>query len=278
MKFSRILPVLVIGILIVSCAAPADDVLTLSPQSFRIEKDQVIRIDVNIGDVLITGVPGDRIEVLGSITRDATLSFAIEQDSAGLNITARYPIRFFPPPAPNPIKLEVRIPTGYRVSIDTQNANITVQDYSGSLDIMSVAGNVLVSGLRGFASVKANRGNITIRTSHGELYALGNYGHLVLEDVHGQLSASTVMGTIRYDGRPGSGDTIHLESDHGPVEINLANEPDLLVKVNSTSGDVTCMFPALERNIRNCSGVLGSGGGRLDVRTVSGKIIFQQVP
>jgi hypothetical protein len=275
LKYPVAIIILMAGLFLSSCTSPVVDVTTLSPQAFQLGKDEIIRIDVNMGEVLITGSQDDSIEILGSLTRDPALVYTVEQNSAGLHILAQYPKRIFHPPAPYPIQLEIRIPAGYQVQFDTLDANLIVQDYSGSLDVSSVAGDVLVERLSGFAALKANRGNVTLRTSQGELYALGNYGLLSLDDLHGNVNASTIMGTIRYDGVPRGGDTVHLESDHGPVQIDLADQPNLLVEIHSTSGEVVCMFTALVRDARNCSGVLGDGSSRLDVRTVSGNITFQ---
>ncbi len=278
LKYPVAMLVLIAGFLLNSCASPVADVSTLPPQTFQIGKDQIVQIDVNMGEVLITGNPNDSLEILGSLTTDEALDYAVEQNSAGLHIFAQYPKRIFPPPAPHPIQLEIRIPAGYQVQFDTVDANLVVRDFSGKLDVSSTTGDVLVEGLSGFASLKANRGDVTLRTSQGELYALGNYGLLSLEALHGDVNASTIMGTIRYQGAPQGSDTIHLESDHGPVQIELAEQPNLLVEIHSTSGEVVCMFTTLVRDARNCNGVLGDGSGRLDVRTVSGSITLTQVP
>ena len=278
MKVISILLALLPVLFIVSCSAPVEAVLTLTPQSFQLDKDQLIKVNVDTGEVLITGTPGDSVEVLGTLTTDAALVYNINQDSAGLNITIRYPKRIYPPLAPNPVRLELRIPAGLKLKFESEEANLTVQNFSGNLDVSSTAGNIFIDGLRGSASVKANRGNISMQASQGDLFAFGNYGHLVLKDDHGQVSASTIMGTVQYTGGKGSSDALHFESDHGPVEVNLAGEPDMQVKINSASGEVTCMFTDLERNMRSCNGLLGRGGSQLYVRTVSGNITLQPMP
>jgi len=262
-----------------SCSTvDAGRVTISSPKIAQLNTDHLIKIEVNTGEVLIVGTQDRDIQVLGSITSDPALTYAVEQSDTGLHILAQYPKRIFPPPASNPVDLEIRVPPGYQIQFIGEDANLAVRNYSGKLDVSSTAGDVLLDGFTGSASIKANRGDVTLRASQGELYALGNYGLLALEEVHGQVSASTIMGTIRYRGTGLPGDALHFESDHGPIEITLAGQPDLSVKVNSTSGDVVCMFSALVRDPRTCSGILGNGSAQLDVRTVSGAITFQQVP
>jgi hypothetical protein len=278
LKFSIVIVTFLFGFLSSSCGTSAIGVSKLAPQTYQISQDQVVRIEVNSGEVLVTGSQGDTIEVLGTLTQDKTLVYSVEQNNAGLHILARYPKRFFPLPATNPINLEIRIPAGVQVQFDTQDANLTVQDFSGKLEVSSVAGNVQVDGLDGIVTLKVNRGEVMVQNSRGELNALGNYGLLSFVDAHGQVNASTIMGTVSYQGAPKPGDAFHFETDHGPVQIDLTDQPNLLVDVHSTSGEVVCMFSALKREPRDCGGKLGDGSSRLDVRTVSGNIILRQVP
>jgi len=257
----------------------ADELVDISPRSIPIQKDQIIEIDINVGELLITGIIGENVEVLGKAIRDEGFTFSIEPVSNNqVNIFTHIQKRIFRSFPEIPINLEVRIPQGCQVLIKTQEANINVKNFSGKLEVSSTAGNVFVDNLSGFASIKANRGDVTVQNSQGEIYALGNYGHLLFAQSHGRLSASTIMGTIRFNGTANHKDEIHLESDHGPIDTNLVGDPDLQVEVNSTSGEVVCSFLALKRNIRGCDGILGSGSGKLDIRSVSGNIRLQKEP
>ncbi|MCX6081038.1 MAG: DUF4097 family beta strand repeat-containing protein [Chloroflexi bacterium] len=278
MKYPAAVITVLVSFLISACASASVERSTLAPQTYHLDHNQVLQIEVNTGNVQIIGTQQDSLEVRGSLTNEPALVYKVEQSSTGLHILAQLPKRIFPLPAPDPIDLEIRIPAGYRVEFDTQEANLIVKDFRGDLQVSSVAGNVQVDGLNGSAVLKANRGEVLLQNSQGKLNLLGNYGFLSMLAVHGQINASTIMGSVSYNGMPQPGDTIHLETDHGPVQIILTDQPNLLVDIHSTSGEVVCMFTALERNPRQCRGTLGAGGGRLDVRTVSGNIIFQPAP
>ena len=261
-----------------SCAAPGYAQSTLAPQSYPLENERALTIEINTGDVRISGNNSDKIELSGSLTTDPALVFSVQQTPTGLKISAQYPKRIFPAPAANPIHLELRVPKGVRVLFTSQEANLSVKDFIGDLDVTATAGDVEISGMNGKASVKANRGDVTIKNSAGEFYELGNYGLLSLIDVHGSANASTIMGTVRYQGLAGAGDRIRLETDHGPIQIDLDAASDLTVQLSSTSGDVLCTFAALNRQVRTCSGKLSAGSGDLIVRTVSGSITLKSLP
>ena len=80
------------------------------------------------------------------------------------------------------------------------------------------------------------------------------------------------MGTIRLTGEPRAEDAIHLETDHGPVEVQLSPGASVQVAVSTTSGVITCLLPGLHPEARGCSGVLGTGAAELVIRTVSGAV------
>ncbi len=83
---------------------------------------------------------------------------------------------------------------------------------------------------------------------------------------------STIMGTLVYIGPPGAADEIRLETDHGPVRVNLPADAHLEVVARTNSGSKACMGLDLRQTYDGCQGVLGDGTGSLAIRTVSGRI------
>jgi hypothetical protein len=132
--------------------------------------------------------------------------------------------------------------------------------------------------MKGLAVLRVNRGDVIIESSKGEFHLPGNYGLLSLTDVSGIIEASTIMGTIRYQGRVGAADQVKLETDHGPVEAWLNPDSDVTVMVGTTTGVVDCVIPGLSPDGAGCTGQMGTGEGRLQVRTVSGKVDLKLTP
>jgi hypothetical protein len=104
---------------------------------------------------------------------------------------------------------------------------------------------------------------------------VGNYGLLSLISVRGTINVGTIVGTIQFTGRMGAGDAVDLESDHGPIQIDLDSSSDVTVHIRTTSGVVTCMMNGVTYNGAACDGTLGNGAGLLKTRTVSGTTILQ---
>jgi DUF4097 and DUF4098 domain-containing protein YvlB len=126
--------------------------------------------------------------------------------------------------------------------------------------------------------LRSNRGNITMRESSGTISVVGNYGALNVHDVHGETAMSTIMGNVLFDGLIQAGDVVRLETDHGAVSVNLNQDSAASLQVRSTSGDVACMLPDVVSSTRTCDGEIGSGGGELSIRTVSGAVTLQLIP
>jgi DUF4097 and DUF4098 domain-containing protein YvlB len=128
------------------------------------------------------------------------------------------------------------------------------------------------------ASLRTGRGDASLSGGAGDIRLIGEHGILSIENSTGQLSATTIMGTIRFLGQPDANDEIRLETDHGPVEVALAEESDLDLTVTTTSGSVTCTFPGLNaRSSSGCTSPIGRGQGSLWIRTVSGTITIQRL-
>lgn len=176
------------------------------------------------------------------------------------------------------INLDLQVPSGAQIIIDTYGATVKAEDFDGNLDITSAAGDIEINNMKGKAVLRANRGDVTIESSNGEFHIPGNYGLLSLKDVSGDINASTIMGTIRYEGHLTASDKVKFETDHGPVEAWLDPASDVAVLVKTTTGVTYCVVPGLNPDGAGCKGQLGNGNGLLQVRTVSGEVNLKLIP
>jgi DUF4097 and DUF4098 domain-containing protein YvlB len=86
------------------------------------------------------------------------------------------------------------------------------------------------------------------------------------------------MGTINFTGLIHAGDNVRLETDHGPVDVNLEADSTLTLAAQSTSGDMACMVSGVNSSTRWCNGQFGTGDGALQIRTVSGAVWIRTTP
>jgi DUF4097 and DUF4098 domain-containing protein YvlB len=235
-------------------------------------------MDVSSGAVDIIGGENGLAEISGAISSLEKVDFSVTRETDGIHIVASYKGNSFWQTDSSTIHLDLRVPNGILIKVNTFDATINVRDYNGQVNITSVSGDIHVQNATGMFIIKPNRGNVTIETSRGEIHVLGNYGVLSVKDTRGNLNVSTIMGTIRFIGVVGAGDNLDFETDHGPVEIQLSQDSDAAIEAVTTSGVVDCTFPGLFYEGQGCAGTLHGGEGRLNIRTVSGSVTLQPIP
>lgn len=246
----------------------------LESRSVNTDTDQSVLVQVDYGEVTILNSEDSHVYVDGKVLDGEELEYLV--DSSGEQIKIKVFVNRGS--AKVPLQVIVRVPQQMHATVETNTASVAAESYLGDLAISSVAGNINVEEANGILTLHSNRGNITVKESAGQVGIVGNYGTLKTQNVSGELSVSTIMGNILFDGIVKDGDTVRLETDHGPVTVNLNEDSSLAVKVSSTSGDVACMLPEITSAARTCTGDLGSGAGSLWIRTVSGAVVIQMMP
>ena len=261
-------------LLLSACAAESPPV-QLPVHEAQIAEGQSVLIRLNAGVVTVHGGKEGQASVAGQTLYLDQTEYNVTTVNNQIQIIVNYTGKRSSAP---PVHLEVSIPNNAALTIETDSASISVREYTGVLEAASVSGDILVDNVQGDITLRSNRGNVTTRDSDGRISMVGNYGLLALENARGNIGVSTIMGTIVFDGLIQADDTLRLETDHGPISVNLVRSSDLTLKVRSTSGDVACMLPDVISSARTCEGTINSGGGVLSIRTVSGTVTVQSIP
>jgi DUF4097 and DUF4098 domain-containing protein YvlB len=261
--------------ILAACTALPCQPATLPPQTFDPATIKSINVNVDSGSVSVTGTKDKVIALSGSqgCMQGSTLRVSSANDA--LIVTGAAQKHLFQHSTDTQVEIDLKVPVGIPLQVTTDDANVSLLQYNGKLKVDSVAGNITAQALSGEAQLRSGRGNVTLGDSSGVFHVLGEHGILDIESSHGSIDSSTIMGTIQYQGTPGTGDSIHFEVDHGPITIALGKDSDLTMIASSTSGDVACMVPGLLQSGRGCSGVLDKGSATFYIRTVSGSITIQ---
>lgn len=261
--------------LMVACKPIPEQYTELESRDVDVVDEQSILIHVNHGEVIISESAGDHVEIAGKVLYADELEYQVSSTGKQLSIkvfTKEAGLSVLP------LRVEIHIPRGMQVKIETDSASVTVRDYQGNLEVASTSGNITIEQATGRMTMRSNRGNITIRESSGVISIVGNYGPLNVHNVHGETAVSTIMGNVFFGGSIEAGDVVRLETDHGFVTVHLDQDSTLGIQVRSTSGDVTCIAPAISSSTRSCDGQIGAGDGVLNIRTVSGAVTLQLIP
>jgi len=241
--------------------------------------NQVIFLEIESG--LVTLVGGRSIGVIkidGELLDSEQVAFSIKSSDELIDITAQVKPSPFSGFSTPPVNLTVEVPDGYSVYIKTYDAAVALRDLNGDLNVSTVSGDLLAENMAGTVTLVSSRGNVTVKNFSGQLQVLGEHGILELENVSGKIGSSNIMGSIHYQGQPMPGDEIHIEVDHGPVEISLPHNSNLDLEIHTTSGELICIAPGLVSTGHTCMGTIGSGGASMTVRSVSGRVSLQLSP
>ncbi len=269
---------LLASVLLTACSVAAAPAVALPVQRLPLSANQQVFIEIDHGSLDISNASSGAVEISGQAPAGEGKSLQLRIAADGIHITFKAPARPFWQQGGAILRLSVRVPNGALVSINTFDAGIVIHDFTGNVSVTAVSGEITIDDSKGSFDVKSNRGNVTAQASSGKVHFAGNYGVLSMVNTHGESSAATIMGTVRFAGLISAGDQVALETDHGPVEIQLAQASNVTVQVGTTTGVVTCTMPGLQYRGQACGGTLQAGQGQLKVRTVSGGVTLGQLP
>jgi len=195
--------------------------------------------------------------------------------------------------------LTLRVPKGARLIVDTVSADINVSGARGEQRLKSVSGDVETQAFDAPVSLASVSGDVTLA---------GNGGKALVktENVSGSATVSGIRGS--YEGEVVSGNIsatvaaaqhLSVGSVSGDIDIRADLAPTARVEMESISGVISLILKppvnadfdieSFSGDIENCFGqkardtskytpgselnfTQGSGGARVEIRTLSGEI------
>jgi len=214
--------------------------------------------------------------------------------------------------------VRVLIPAGGHAELNLGVGKVTVTNVNGTIKVLTASGDIAATGTAGTLSLDTGSGDVTLTGHHGPLSVDTGSGDITLGSITtDDLSLNTGSGDVRVDGLTasrlsvdtGSGDVVvsgaavrvlaidtgsgdirlglttdiddlTVESGSGDVELAAPKSLGAMVKIETSSGDITSAFPLqVTRTGRDgLSGTLGDGKGRLSIDTASGDVTLRQQP
>lgn len=170
-----------------------------------------------------------------------------------------------------------RITVGY-ISDDALASNVTISydvtvPASTRLRTESRSGDQAIDAIQGPVTASSRSGSIRIKSVPGDLDVDTRSGHVELLDQKSNVRVVSRSGRVTLAGQPR---TWTVATRSGDVEVALPQDGGAEIDVDSRSGSVDSDRPLEMRSSsesRNrMRGVVGRGGGRLEVTTRSGSV------
>ena len=216
--------------------------------------DGSVTIDNVSGSVVVTGWDRNEVQITGTLGRNVE-ELRVEAEGGNVDIEVELPSRSRN--SNTSAHLEVKIPRGAELEVETVSAEITVDGADGDLTTESVSGSVEISGNPESVDVETVSGNVEIDAEEAEVSVESVSGNVKVRGVARRLDVETVSGRVDVTGEGLTEADIENVSGNIVVEASLANGGDL--DVSSHSGNVEIHLPK-------------STSARFEVSTFSGRI------
>ena len=158
--------------------------------------------------------------------------------------------------------------------LSTASGTISAENIGGDVQVSGASGNVTVTNNKGEVRVHVVSGVIRIAQPGGRVEGSTTSGEVEIQGAANDVTAHSVSGRVYVQGNPGAQGYWSLKTASGGVQISVPPSANFHLSAEAVSGDIRTDVPIVveERGKHSLRARMGSDGGRVEVRTVSGEI------
>lgn len=166
----------------------------------------------------------------------------------------------------------------YRVERDTQlsaaSGSIDSSSIGGILRVSSASGDITLADVKGDLKVSAASGSIRVERPGDRVDVSTASGSIDVAGASSDLKVHAISGSINVSGDPSANRLWEVKTVSGSVDIRVPSNSNFLFTAEATSGDIRTGIPVIleEQGKHSLRAHVGSGGGRVEVHSVSGGI------
>jgi DUF4097 and DUF4098 domain-containing protein YvlB len=252
--------------------------------------------------------PAGSLRVIGWSREEVTVTGTLGPGAEGLSIEGeKNRVRVEVETRGNPhgvaSTLEVHVPEGSRLEIQSFAGSIAVADVKGTVRAENVNGDISVSGAAKEVDVQTVNGSLEVSAAARRVHAESVNGPVTVKGASGEVEASTVNGAllvsggtfnhghletvngkVHFEGDLSKGAVLDLESVSGGIELSLPPTAAADFTLSTFSGTIDNeLGPALDRESghdnpseKQLSFTTGAGGATVTIHTLSGAIAIRK--
>jgi len=158
--------------------------------------------------------------------------------------------------------------------LTTASGSISATDIGNDVRVSTASGSVSISDAKGDVRVNALAGVIRVAKPGGRVEADTMSGAVEIQGAANNVKSHAASGRVSIQGNPGADSYWELKTVSGGVQLKVPTTANFHLSAEAVSGEIRTDIPIVieEQGKHSLRAHLGSGGGRVEVHTVSGEI------
>ena len=148
-----------------------------------------------------------------------------------------------------------------------------------SITARTINGNIKSLGLNSLEELKSMNGELEVVECSGKPILSTMNGRIVARSCSfGQLEAKTMNGPLSVETQINPNGCYYLKSTHGDLEFLVPQNSNAFIEAKSMQGEIDCQLQLrdLKRKGIWFSGTMGTGGAKVGLKSMSGKITIAE--
>lgn len=199
--------------------------------TFAFSASGAVVIDAPSAAITVTGWARNEARVVVA-TGAGSVDVGISRERIELDVNNRS----------NAVRLQVWVPIGVSVAVDTRAGGVTISGTRGSVDVETLAARVEVSDTDGRTNVESASGNVLVQRARGTTGIAVIGGSVTVTEVEGTLAIETTNADARVE--RANGVRLQFETVSGSLEFSGTMSQQATSLIETHSGSVTLRFPA----------------------------------
>lgn len=164
------------------------------------------------------------------------------------------------------------------VKINSASGSINAADLGDDLRVSSASGSVNASSVKGSVRVDALSGSIDIANPGSRVDAGTASGSINVKGADNDVRAASASGGVTVVGNPSGNAYWSLKTASGGVTITVPSNAAFYLTADAVSGGIRTSVPIVveEQGRHALRARVGTGGGRVEIHTISGAINIQR--
>ncbi len=158
--------------------------------------------------------------------------------------------------------------------LTTVNGSLEANDVGDDVRASSASGSVTITNAKGDVRANTLNGAIQVQKPAGRVDADDASGPIHIFGATSDVKAHALSGEVIVQGDPGEHGSWDLKTVSGRVQLKVPASSNFRLSAEAISGEIRTDIPIVieEQGKHSLRAHIGSGGGRVEVHTMSGEI------